>query len=502
MKDNAIIVEDFFDRIHHDINPLWALNPRDMRIQAKTQPQVIRVRNKKVIMITDDPNRQPWIQHWTSLVKQMMPHLPDLDMAVNIMDESRILTPRETIENYTAIEKQLRKFTAPRDTISHYSGVGNLDNEEHDVYNPGWISGDAGLYWEYFRITCAKDSPSRDIPPLKSFNVPVEYPSKQMPYTYHGFIQNFTEAQDPCQQPHLRGLHGTFVESVSISTTKSLFPLFGGSKLPTNNELLIPGALYFSERPFYSGGKARGGRWSDKENRLMWRGTASGGRNRAGNWWHFHRHRWVQMMNGTTVAALERGDLKSGPTFDLLSTADYLLPKTMENRIGEWLTTFADVAFMNLECYPRPAPPNERNCPHTGPFMKVAEFSAMKNQYNYKYLADTDGNSFSVRWRAFLQSSSMPLKSTIYAEWHDDRMIPCVHFVPFDISYKDIYAIMEYFLNGRDNYAEAIAKESSNWANAVYRDEDMKLYVWRLLLEYARVVDDNRSQLGFVGDLP
>ncbi len=125
----------------------------------------------------------------------------------------------------------------------------------------------------------------------------------------------------------------------------------------------------------------------------------------------------------------------------------------------------------------------------------------MQQQYRYKYLPDVDGHSFSGRWRAFLKSTSVPLKATIYAEWHDDRMVPWVHFVPFDASYKDIYAVMEYFLDGRDAQAEVIATESSNWANAVYRDEDMKLYVWRLLLEYARVVDDNRQRLAFVDDL-
>lgn len=117
MKDNAIIIEEFFDRIHHDINPFWALHPKEMRIQAKTQPQVISVRNKRVTLATDDPTRQPWIQQWTKLVKQM-PHLPDLDMAVNVMDESRILTPWETINNYLTIEKAQRAILDPKDTTT------------------------------------------------------------------------------------------------------------------------------------------------------------------------------------------------------------------------------------------------------------------------------------------------------------------------------------------------------------------------------------------------
>ncbi|KAG7103316.1 Mitotic spindle checkpoint component mad3 like protein [Verticillium longisporum] len=42
--------------------------------------------------------------------------------------------------------------------------------------------------------------------------------------------------------PHLRGLHGTFIESISMSTTHELLPLFAESKLPQNNAMLVPGA--------------------------------------------------------------------------------------------------------------------------------------------------------------------------------------------------------------------------------------------------------------------
>ncbi|OAR03176.1 hypothetical protein LLEC1_04012 [Akanthomyces lecanii] len=501
MKDNAIIIEEFFDRIHHDINPFWALDPKQMRVQAKTQPQVISVRKKRVTMVTDDPTRQPWIQHWTDLVKQMTPHLPDLDIAVNVMDESRILTPWETINNYLNIERNQRVIINPEDAIGEYGSLHDLDSEKLDAYDPGWIGGDAGDYWNHFRDTCPPSSPGRNTSRLESFDVPVEYPHQQMPYTHYGFIQNFTKAQDPCLQPHLRGLHGTFIESFSISTTKSLFPLFGGSKLLGNNELLIPGGMYFSTRKLYNGGWRSGGSWASKKNGLVWRGTASGGRNKPDNWWHLHRHRWVQMMNGTSVGDAERGTPSSRQTFDLLSADNYSLPSAMDGKIGSWLSSFSDVAFVHMECFPTPPKPFDMTCPYTADFMAVTKPLPMADQYRYKYLPDVDGNSYSARWRAFLKSTSMPLKATIYAEWHDDRMMPWVHFVPFDMSYKDIYAIMQYFLDGHDAEAEVIATESRNWANAVYRNEDMKLYVWRLLLEYARVVNDNRHRLAFVGDL-
>jgi len=509
-KDGAVIVEEFFDRIHHDINPFWGLNPKDLRAQATVQPQVIRVRNGKADFVTDDPNRQPWIQHWTELVKDMMPHLPDLDMVINFMDETRILVPWEKIAEYMKAEQANRKLIDPKAATTAYSGLKDVEGEKAP-YDPGWISGDAPKFWDYLRAACPPDSPSRNVAALPSFNVSIEYPTEPMPFTFKGFIQNFTQAQDPCLQPHLRGMHGTFIESVSMSTTRSLLPMFAGSKLPQNNEILIPGAMYLSDREFYNGGETHGPNWSYKRNGLIWRGTASGGRNKEDTWWHFHRHRFVQMMNGTTVGAMEAGNEARGPTFRLLPKERYSLPSQLQGKLGEWLSSFSDVAFVNLECHPYAEEEvgtgadkhmeMRRTCPYSSPYMAIQPGKPMKEQYEYKYLPDVDGNSFSARWRAFLQSTSMPLKATIYSEWHDDRIIPWVHFVPFDNSYGDIYAIMDYFLDGRDKAAEIIATEGKKWVEQVYRREDMKLYVWRLLLEYARVVDDKRDTLAFIEDL-
>lgn len=504
-KKKAIVVEEFFDRIHHDINPLWALNPQDMRVQTHAQPQVIRIRNGKTKLETDDLGRPPWIQLWTKLVQEMEPNIPDLDMVINVMDETRILVAWDKINGYISIENEGRKLIHPDEAISTYGGFADVD-EKNEPFEPNWLHAEAPKYWDHVRAACPPDSIARNFTSLETFNVPIEYPEKPMGYTYKGFVQNFTASQDVCQQPHLRGMHGTFVESVSMSTLHELLPMFGGSKLPQNNELLIPGAMYLTSDPFYSGGKKHGDKWSTKKDGLIWRGVASGGRNKVDNWWHFHRHRWVQMMNGTTVSALEAGEAERGPSFKLVAANTYSVLSKQKEKLGQWLSTFADVGFNNLECFPRvdnekPGTGYLKTCEYTSPFMEVVKSVPMQEQYKYKYLPDVDGNSFSARWRGFLLSTSMPLKSSIYAEWHDDRIIPWVHFVPFDSSYMDIYGVMDYFLNGHDAEAERIAEEGRLWAEAVYRREDMMLYVWRLLLEYARVVDDNREKLAFVDDL-
>ena len=497
MKVDAIIVEDFFDSIHHAINPFWALDPGAMRNKTHNQPFLVRVRGGKVTTDVESDHVPYRVEQWAKLVDEMSPHIPDLDMFVNVMDEARVFVPWDTMRGYMETEGSMRKQIDVKDARGTYTGVGAAETLT-DEYDPHWARVPRE-FWDHFRRSCPPDTPGADVSLADGGVDKVTEPVLR--YTYGGFVRNVTEAQDACWQPHLRGLHGTFVEGVSMATTEELLPMFAESKLPRNSEMLIPAAVYLDGWEKYSGGWARGAGWRSKKDKLIWRGSASGGRTNKENWTHMHRHRFVQMLNGTTVSALEAGDEDAAPTFDLPKKPD------KQGKLGEWVSGFADVGFTDILCNPEETYTHwwkgEQHSPGCGwlsPWFSVADEVSMLRQYGHKYLPDVDGNSFSGRYRAFLLSSSLPLKATMYAEWHDDRLFPWVHYAPFDNSYVDIFGVMEYFL-ANDDMAETIATEGQAWAEKVLRREDMRIHTWRLLLEYARVVDDEREYLAYVDDL-
>jgi len=507
-KKNCVIVEEFFDRIYHDINPFWGLEPRTIRSRAHQQEHVISVRNGRVKAVVDGGGEVPFrMKQWVDLVKKMMPYLPDLDMAVNFMDESRVMVPWDTIAEYVAAEERNRTLVPIGAATTKYGGVADIESDKG--YDPDWQHGDTHRFWDYVRDACPPDSPGSKVSSLSNFNTTVEFPDgPNQEYTYKGFVRNFTASEDVCLQPHLRSMHGTFIEAISMSTTRELVPMFGESKLTTNNEMLIPSAMYLAERSRkeYSGGGARGGPWVKKKDGVMWRGSASGARNREETWRHNHRHRFIQMMNGTTVAAVEAGDRSAAPTFQLASPDNdpYNLFALRAGKLGEWVKSWSQVGFNDLLCFPSELNRKGKvlkTCKHNDAYMSPVPMMTFRRMYGYKYLPDIDGNSFSGRYRAFLMSSSLPLKSTIYPEWHDARLMPWVHFVPFDNTYMDFYGLMEYFLGGHDAEAERIATDGQVWSQAVLRPDDMLVYTWRLLLEYARVMDDNRDTLAYVEDL-
>ena len=84
-------------------------------------------------------------------------------------------------------------------------------------------------------------------------------------------------------------------------------------------------------------------------------------------------------------------------------------------------------------------------------------------------------------------------------------------------SFVDIFGILDYFIGskigrqgnnghvqlegGHDQEGKKIAMTGKDWAGKVLRKEDMTIYMMRLLLEYGRIFDDKRANLGFVGDL-
>jgi hypothetical protein len=87
-------------------------------------------------------------------------------------------------------------------------------------------------------------------------------------------------------------------------------------------------------------------------------------------------------------------------------------------------------------------------------------------------------------------SGSAVIKSTIFQEWFSVRLVPWKHFIPLDSRFGDLWTILDYFSPAdnetssvHDEQARMIGQSAATWARKVIRREDMKLYVYRLILE-------------------
>ncbi|TQV92962.1 hypothetical protein V2A60_003719 [Cordyceps javanica] len=501
-SNDAVIVEEFFDQIYHDLEPFWGVDPAYMRRESQAFDMTIRVRDGNAT----STSTWFWTEIWLRLIKKIEHVLPDMDIPLNAMDEPRIIAPYEDIQHYMAKAAKTKLFTDPEKVIGKFQSLTtSADADNGEVLDKQWEGPETNPFWNLVRRGCPPDSPARKTAAQTDFGrTPVFHTSYAKPHSYRGYVANSSLSRDVCHQPDLQGLEGIFIEPLSTSTTKVLFPLFGGSKLAVNNEILIPAAMYYDGEKRFTGGDEHGGAWAGKTSGVVWRGVGTGGRNHANTWKGFHRHRFVAMNNGTTLRAAERRNAPSPPeNFALPDSSVYRVRAQAEGRLGDWISSVTDVGLVDLLCTPSQP---DHGCVYNDHAFAPVQGIDLTKQFDTKILPDVDGNSYSGRYIGFLRSTSLPFKATVWREWHDSRLVPWKHFVPMDNRFTDYYGLLDYFLGYRgvgahDAAAERIATDGKEWAERVLRKEDMEIYVLRLLLEYGRLLDDRRESMGWVQDV-
>jgi len=114
---NAIIVEDFWDQIYHDLEPFWGLPPAQIRKNAREFEMRIEVRDHKASSGSD----WFWTKIWLEMIQKVEHLLPDMDLALNAMDEPRMVVPWEDIEGYMKKAEENRKVVNVKSVVSEFA---------------------------------------------------------------------------------------------------------------------------------------------------------------------------------------------------------------------------------------------------------------------------------------------------------------------------------------------------------------------------------------------
>jgi len=129
-QDNgALMVEDFFDQIYHDLGPYWGLPAEVMRKESTNYEMTINLRNHNATA----GSSWFWTQIWLDLIKTIEHLLPDMDLPLNAMDEPRILVPWEQINKYMDIERETRKMPPAKKVITKFQELPLPGNGDIDV---------------------------------------------------------------------------------------------------------------------------------------------------------------------------------------------------------------------------------------------------------------------------------------------------------------------------------------------------------------------------------
>ncbi|KAF8140998.1 glycosyl transferase family 90-domain-containing protein [Mycena galopus ATCC 62051] len=248
----------------------------------------------------------------------------------------------------------------------------------------------------------------------------------------------------------------TVIRSSSSSDfTTDLWPLLSMTKIsPCFSDILYPGSYYYDSSK-WSGkfSHANDIPWDNKTSELYWRGEANGGHIYRDNFHKFSRFRLVKIAQNHT---------------DIINAR---------------ITT-----FRNSHC--------TNDC-ERGPI--IAEYnisgrgSPREEVYNYKYLLDVDGNTFSGRYLGLLRSGSLVFKATVFDEYFTKWIRPYEHYIPVKIDLSDLVEKVEWAIT-HEAEARQIQEMGMQFAQRVLTDAQNDCYFAAVLLEYARLVGYVRQE--------
>lgn len=465
-RANEYVLLDEFDTMMETLEPFWSVPPSQLRARVDAtfdEDNIVKfgIQNSA---LTWDYDNSGWlatqVESW--LPPEMRLLLLNMTFALNALDEPRVVVP------FDAIDQAMKRKAPGR------GGTGNPYNHPEARF----LKVDRANAWQEMGLACALDSPAR-IGRADTGDKTLK------------FVSNTTENLDVCKSASLHNLHGLLSSPESMDITHNLVPVFSQAKPSIFNDILMPSLYYGAKMDQHSYKEEEDPAWSSKGNVAYWSGSATGGHATGENWQRLHRQRLVLALTSQpeTPAMLmnetSRGKWTSyaAPRSGLASLFRVKITGTgqceMEACVAE------EQAFGVQKYYEGEVNPNQDS-------REVA--------YQSKYVLDLDGNSFSGRFYRLLKSKSAVIKQTALKEWHDGLLVPWVHFIPLSMEADEVWEMMRFLIHdpkGRE-IGERIANESRSWANITLRKIDLQLAFTRLLMEYGRLLSDNRDTLRYV----
>ncbi|TVY56810.1 Beta-1,2-xylosyltransferase, partial [Lachnellula suecica] len=308
----SLIIDDF-GQIHNDLLPFWGVEPakiREMTGHMLERPWIevggLSIFNSSVHIGPHVPGTHRWsMDGATAMIDKFVEWLPDMDIAININDEPRAITPWNTMADLN------RRGELARRQLNRTKALSSFSQNTHDSWpgaflepEPAFSFDTESLYFvqasiapsftKFEVLACPPDSLSRTASWWEKQSFCQHCAS---PHSMGQFISNWTLSGSLCHQPDLANLHGIHISPSSFKPTTSLFPIFSQSKVAGYSDIVFPSPWNYQDKVFYD--EARDKPFSEKEKSVFWRGATSEGFAVAGNWKGMQRQRFVNLVNHT-----------------------------------------------------------------------------------------------------------------------------------------------------------------------------------------------------------
>ncbi|KAJ4291381.1 hypothetical protein N0V88_005974 [Collariella sp. IMI 366227] len=296
----------------------------------------------------------------------------------------------------------------------------------------------------------------------------------------HGvpFVTDASEDKDLCRHPEYQDMHGLVISPTTFLLLDGAVPVLTTGTLSTMADVLFPSTAYGDEGFVYD--EARDVEWDKKQNNLYWAGSTTGGHaTDVKTWKKYHRHRFVAMAQRLGSEMRRHWYLRKREGIFRRVASSFLS--------GD----LYDVAFTAvIQC-------DMAACDSENKYFDMRPRADKDAALGSKLVFDIDGNGISGRFLKLLASRSAVLKQTLLREWHDERLVPWVHYFPVSQGLGEVPELVEWLTGTEEGRSRAkrVADQGREWAAKAMRDEDMGVYMYRLILELARLQDPEREAM-------
>lgn len=502
-RQMSSVVVDRFDQIEKDILPFWGLEPHNIRnglefLRSQPNIGIIRIADGKA---THNgaiyPYQQEILDQIVDLISTFAQHLPVMEIALNLEDRPKVLVSWDNIHRLRVAATQPGFQLIPgrlgKRNGSDFPAERNVRTEKHTGPRQSarpYVT--AHQFRQLEALSCPPGSPSRG---GVNWDTRDFCASCTLPHSKAQFLEDWQMALDPCHQPDIFNLHEFHTTTHQSELYQTLLPLFSGSKTASFNDILIPFSRNGLTQDFVYDVTS----FNQKQDLILWQGNVRDIPTGTHELLHgSHRLRLAHLIQNAT--ATDRIPMLLGIGTGQNSRFRYEDVPTME---GNGILPFRVSLTAPEGC-------GDTKCElirdEFGLEQPVTEVDS-----RYVMLLDTsDGPPRNLL--QVLRSNSVPVMSSIFQQWFTERLIPWVHFIPIDTRYHALHSTMSYFIGldgrgtlngrkqitpGRTDDGKWIAQAGRKWAEKTMRIDDMKVYLFRLLLEWGRVIDDDRDNIGF-----
>ncbi|KAI9932284.1 hypothetical protein ASPWEDRAFT_154177 [Aspergillus wentii DTO 134E9] len=433
---------DEFDMIYDAVSPFWKLSGKEV-VDTMNRAHFAPSSDLWRCEFSGDQAKthcshsfRTFDRHFSlsfdNLLRDLPGVLPDVKFLINHLDEPTVLIPSQ-----------------PLGGASHSNGQFVISDMSK---KPAWDA------LTRFCSSQKSKKGARKIHTVETYDLP--------------FVTDPLSAMSLCQHPEYKSMHGLLMSPTSLRLIEGAVPVLSTGSPSTMGDILFPSPAYNESEFHYE--EAHDIEWDKKRSNLYWAGSTTGGFSLDSQWRHYHRQRFVELAQNLNTRQhyylQEDGGIISRVKSSFLNSRLF------------------DVAFTRIfQC-------ESKSCRDQRMHFNTKSWANKDRPFQSRLVFDIDGNGISGRYYKLLASKSAPLKQTLLREWHDDRLMPWVHYIPVSQSMEELPEMVTYLTSTEagQKLAREIADQGRDWFSKAFRDVDLTIYTYRLLLELARLQDPDR----------